>query len=105
MAEVKYGIYPGTVTLYDGTQKTFTASELADAYGLSPGEYEELSEGPSQPQGMDYLEYIHLHPRRDDVYYDVKEEIHDDGQQSTLDEDFDGNKRWIHETRRMTFRD
>lgn len=102
MAEIKYGVYPGTVTLYDGTTKTFTAEELADAYGLSSGEYDELSEG--QLSGKDYMEYIHLKPRRDDYYNDIKDELHDDGQQSTLDEDFDGRRRWIHQTRRMTFR-
>lgn len=104
MASIKYGIYPGTVTLYDGTTKTFTAEELASEYGLSSGEYDVLSEGTDELSGKDYMEYIHLKPRRDDHYTDIKEELHDDGQQSTLDEDFDGRRRWTHQTRRMTFR-
>jgi hypothetical protein len=30
----QYAIYPGSVTLYDGTVRVFTAAELAEAYGL-----------------------------------------------------------------------
>lgn len=99
MAEIKYAVYPGSVTTYGGVDKTFTAAELAAAYGVDGESYLTVNSNTDIPQGESYFEYIHLKPRKDDIYVDIKEVAHDDGQEVTYDEDFDGDRMYIQETR------
>lgn len=81
MGSIKYAVYPGTVTLINGEEKSFTALELAQLYGVQD-DYEEVTQGEAEP----YAEYIHLKPRPDGRYEDMKMKLHDNGQQITWDE-------------------
>lgn len=98
---LKYAVYPGSVTLYDGTVKTFTAAELATLYGVSGELY--LTVSGNWPAGFNELEYIHLKPRADDYYENIKTTAQDDDQVVTMGEDFDGNRQYIQETDRRYF--
>lgn len=96
--QTKYAIYPGTTPLYDESgdyigDATFTAEELAELYGVSDEDYLVVNEGQPEPQGMAYFEYIHLKPRSDGKYINMKAEIED-----VYRPDFDGKKRWTDET-------
>lgn len=93
MPEVKYAIYPGTVTLQDGSTKTWTAIDLAAVYGLADEDYLVVNNPTEIPQGMAYFEYIHLAPRDDDKYIDMKAEVED-----VYRPDFDAKKRYTEET-------
>lgn len=62
---IKYAVYPGSVVLRDGTTATFTASQLAAAYGVST--YLTINTYADIPKGIAYFEYIHLKPRADDT--------------------------------------
>lgn len=83
MGSIKYAVYPGTVTLLDGEVKSFTALELAQLYGVQD-EYTEVTGADIEP----HAEYIHLKPRPDGRYEDMKMKLHDNGQQITWDEGF-----------------
>ena len=39
MAEIKYAVYPGTITTYSGEVVTMDALELATAYGVEAESY------------------------------------------------------------------
>jgi hypothetical protein len=93
MPEVKYAIYPGDVILQDGSTKTWTAIDLAAAYGLAGEDYLVVNNPTEIPQGLAYLEYIHLAPRDDDLYINMKEQIED-----VYRPDFDAKKRYTEET-------
>lgn len=99
---IKYAVYPGTTTLYNGTEVTYTASELAALYQVDDEDYLEVADAASEASLVangTYHEYIHLKVRRDGLYYDAKDAEHtqDDG----LDgEDFDGSRRYTQETKR-----
>lgn len=96
--QTKYAIYPGTTPVYneDGDyigDDTFTAEELADLYGVGDEDYLVINEGEPEPQGMIYFEYIHLKPRSDRKYIDMKTQI-----EAVYRPDFDAKKRWTDET-------
>lgn len=98
LPEVKYAIYPGTTPVYDENgdyigDDTFTAEELAELYGVADEPYLTVNEGESEPQGMTYFEYIHLKPRSDRLYINMKTQI-----EEVYRPDFDGKKRWTDET-------
>lgn len=95
-----YAIYPGSVTLYDGTVKTFTALQLATVYGVQTEPYVTVSDPTQIPQGEAYFNYIHLKPRKDDYYENWKDYAMDDNQVSTLGPDFDGDRQYTEETDR-----
>lgn len=99
MAEILYAVYPGSVTLYSGESATFTALELATLYGVQDEDYLEVATAADEPQGEDYFRYIHLKPRRDNVYQNIKTVAQDDDEDVTMGEDFDGNKQYTQETR------
>jgi len=95
---VKYALYPGTTPVYneDGDyigDDTFTAEQLAELYGVSDEDYLVVNEGDPEPQGMAYFEYIHLKPRSDRVYINMKTEI-----EEVYRPDFDARRRWTNET-------
>lgn len=102
MAEQLYAIYPGSVTLYDGTVKTWSAVQLAAAYGVQDDAYLVVNNTLQIPQGTDYFKYIHLKPRADDLYQDIKYTSEDDGQDVAYRPDFDASKRYIQETNPRT---
>lgn len=94
----KYAIYPGTTPVYnaDGDyigDDTFTDVELATLYGVQDEPYLTINEGEPEPAGMAYFEYIHLKPRSDRKYINMKSQIED-----TYRPDFDATKRWTNET-------
>lgn len=98
LPEVKYAIYPGTTPVYDENgdylgDMSFTAEELATAYGVQDEDYLVVNEGESEPQGMKYFEYIHLKPRSDGKYINMKTQV-----EEIYRPDFDGKKRWTDET-------
>lgn len=95
-----YAIYPGSVTLHDGTVRTFTALELATEYGVQDEPYVTISTPLQVPQGEAYFDYIHLKPRADDYYQDWQEYAMDDGEEVTLGPDFDGDRQYTMETDR-----
>lgn len=97
-ATTKYAVYPGTVTLYNGSEITFTAEELATAYGVEEESYLTVNSSADIPTGLAFFEYIHLKPRADNVYRNIKQTAQDDGEVTTLDRDFDGDKKYTQET-------
>lgn len=97
-ATIKYAVYPGTVTLYNGSTATFDAEELATLYGVQDEDYLTVNNSTQIPAGESYFEYIHLKPRADGVYTSIMAEAQDDGEIITMGEDFDGTKRYIQET-------
>lgn len=99
-ATTKYAVYPGTVTLYNGEEVTVTALELATLYGVQDEDYLTVANVTQIPQGMAHLEYIHLKPRADGVYRDIKATAQDDGEVTTMGEDFDGDRQYTQETDR-----
>lgn len=97
-AIIKYAVYPGSVTLYNGVVETYTALELATAFGVEDEPYLTVANNTQIPQGESYFEYIHLKPRADGVYRDIMQTAQDDGEIITMGEDFDGSKRYTQET-------
>lgn len=98
LPEVKYAIYPGTTPVYDENgdyieDQTFTALELATAYGVQDEPYLTVEEGDSEPQGMAYFEYIHLKPRADGKYINMLNQVED-----VYRPDFDAKKKYTEET-------
>ena len=99
MDDITYAVWPGSVTLYDGTVRTFTALELATAYGVQDEPYLTItneSQLPRDPKKR--LKIIELKPRQDDKYQNYKYVAEDDGQEIAYRPDFDGKKRYIQET-------
>jgi len=96
--EILYAVYPGSVTLYNGTVRTFTALELATAYGVQAESYLTVNTNADIPQGTTYFNYIHLKPRKDNTYQDIKVTAQDDDSNITYGEDFDGSKMYTQET-------
>lgn len=98
MPEQLYAIYPGSVTLYSGVVKTWNADDLAAAYGVQDDNYLVVNNPAEVPVGIDYFDYIHLKPRADDFYQNIKYVSEDDGEDVAYRPDFDATKRWIDET-------
>ena len=98
LPEVKYAIYPGTVATYDENgdyvaDVTWSAVDLATAYGVQGEPYLTIPDGSPEPGGKTYFEYIHLKPRSDGKYIDMLAEVND-----VYRPDFDSSKRWTNET-------
>ncbi len=98
LPEVKYAIYPGTTPVYDENgdyigDQTFTALELATAYGVEEEDYLTVPEAGFEPQGKRYFEYIHLKPRTDGKYINMKTQV-----EEIWRPDFDAKKKWTEET-------
>lgn len=91
-----YAVYPGTVTLRDGSTKSWTAAALAAAYGLTTQPYRTIT--GAFPQDGTEINYIHLKPRPDDTYQSIIYTAEDDGQVESYRPDFDGDKKYIQET-------
>lgn len=97
LGATKFAIYPGSVTLYDGTIRTFTALELATAYGVQDEPYLTVNTPAQVPTDMTY---IHLKPRKDDYYEDWKDYGLFDEEVVTDGPDFDGDRKYTMETDR-----
>jgi hypothetical protein len=94
-----YAVYPGPVTLLDGvTVKIWTAADLASAYGVADEPYLVVNSSLEEPQGLEYFKYLHLKPRSDDFYENIKYVAEDDGQVESWRPDFDSTKKYIQET-------
>ena len=98
MAEIKYAVYPGTITTYGHEVVTMNALELATAYGVQDELYIEVNDGTEIPPQESALEYIHLKMRADNVYRNIKETAQDDDQVITYGKDFDGDRMYTQET-------
>lgn len=96
--EIKYAVYPGTVTIYSGAEIVWTAEDLAEAYGVDGEDYLTVNTNADIPAGETYFEYIHLKPRADNIYRNIKDTAQDDDEAVTWGEDFDGDKTYIQET-------
>lgn len=96
--EIKYAVYPGTITVYTGETVTMDALELATAYGVEGETYLEINSPADIPEGQAYFEYIHLKMRQDNIYRNIKETAQDDDQNITYGQDFDGDKEYTQET-------
>lgn len=99
--DIKYAVYPGTVTTYSGQEITWSAADLAAAYGVQDEDYLVVlpgGAGPVASRHTDYFQYIHLKPRADNVYRNIKDTAQDDDQNITYGEDFDGSKKYTQET-------
>ena len=97
--DILYAVYPGTVTLMSGEDKTWTAIDLAAAYGVDGEDYlivNNISDLPDDPKQI--MRYIHLKPRSDDLYEDIMYVAEDDGQEVAYRPDFDARKKYIQET-------
>lgn len=105
MSEMKYAIYPGTVTLYDGTERTLTGVELATLFGVQDKEYIVIESVEDRPVGLEDLEYIHLTPRQDNLYPNIPLVNHDDGEIIAWERDFDASKEYTMETDPATLKD
>lgn len=96
--EIKYAVYPRTITTYSGEVVTMDALELATAYGVEAESYLEVASVTDIPSDKSYLEYIHLKMREDNVYRNIKETAQDDDQVTTYGRDFDGDRTYTQET-------
>lgn len=101
--ELKYAVYPGTVTMDDGTQVYISASELADYYGLDQSDdYLVVEEGQPSPfvGRTDEAEYVQLIPRSDGRYPDIKTLYNESGEEY-WDADFDARRggKWAQKPR------
>lgn len=67
-----YVVHPGNVTLNNGTTVFIDAGTLASYYGLSFGEYD-----VSTPESSDKAQHVHLYPRADGKYQNIKTEVGD----------------------------
>lgn len=98
-----YAVYPGSVTLRDGSVRTFTALQLATAYGVQAKPYRVIT--GAFPQDGTEINYIHLKPRPDDTYQDITFTAEDDGQVESYRRDFDGDRKYIQETDPQSLKD
>lgn len=67
-----YVVHPGNVTLLNGTTVFIDAGTLASLYGLVFGEYD-----IDTPVQTDIGQHIHLYPRADAKYKNIKTEVGD----------------------------
>ena len=73
-----YVVYPGNgLTAPGGILTYIDAASLAALYGLSPGEYD-VGQLPANGSPMDFT-HIHLVPRPDGLYRNIKTELGDNG--------------------------
>ncbi len=96
---ILYAVWPGTVVLHDGSERTFNAAELAAAYGITGEPYLTATSEldlPRDPEAR--LRYIELKPRGDDTYPDMKYNLEDDDTDVAYRPDFDTTHKYIGET-------
>mgnify|MGYP006921736784 CR=1 FL=1 len=99
MAEQLYAVQPGSVTLYDGTVRTFTALELATAYGVQDEPYLTVNSDLDLPRNpLERMRYVLLIPRQDNKYENIMYTAEDDGEDVAYRPDFDDTKQYIQET-------
>lgn len=99
MSELLYAVQPGSVTLRDGTVQTFTASQLATAYGIQAEPYLVVNTDADLPKDpFQRMKYLVLVPRADGQYQDIKYDAEDDGQDVAYRPDFDASKQYIDST-------
>lgn len=67
-----YVVHPGDVTLKDGSTVFVDAGTLATYYGLVFGEYD-----TNTAESTDIGQHIHLYPRPDGKYKNIKTEVGD----------------------------
>ena len=102
--DILYAVYPGTIEIrdYDGNSlgmKTWTAEALAAAYGVQDEPYLVVNSELDLPDDpLQQMRYIHLVPRADDIYENIKYTAEDDGQEVAYRPDFDARKKYIQET-------
>ncbi|HET8708940.1 MAG TPA: hypothetical protein VFL85_01525 [Candidatus Saccharimonadales bacterium] len=73
-----YVVHPGSVTLDTGETIELDAGTLASNYGLSDGEYYVDTPVQETSQG-DNIIHIHLYPRPDNKYQNIKTLLGDNG--------------------------
>jgi hypothetical protein len=74
--------------------KPLPMSSLPQLYGVARlNPTLTVNEGDSEPQGMAYFEYIHLKPRSDRKYFNMKTMVED-----VYRPDFDAKKKYTEET-------
>lgn len=101
MSELLYAVQPGTVTLYDGSTKTWTAVDLATAYGVQDEPYLTVNSDLDLPRDpAQRMKYLVLVPRADDKYQNIMYTAEDDGEDIAYRPDFDGDKPYLQETPR-----
>jgi hypothetical protein len=69
---IYYVVHPGSVTLQNGTTVFIDAGTLASLYGLVFGEY-----ATGIVESQDNGQHIHLYPRADSKYRNIKTEVGD----------------------------
>lgn len=87
-----YVVHPGTVTLLNGQTETVDAGTLAARYGLSPGEYDINLPQQETSQDGSFI-HIHLHPRTDGKYRNIKTLLGDNGTDIHYDKPVGWRKR------------
>lgn len=90
---IKYCIHPGSVYNRDGQLQTFTYEELIVLYGVDG---DECINASLVPQSQ-YMRYIHLKPREDEMYTNMSEKV-DLGDEIKWGPDFDPKKKFTMET-------
>lgn len=99
MSEQLYAVQPGSVTLYDGTVRTFTALELATAYGVQDEPYLTVNSDLDLPRNpIERMRYVLLTPRQDNKYENIMYTAEDDGEDVAYRPDFDDTKQYVQET-------
>lgn len=73
-----YVVHPGSVTLLSGETVSIDAGTLASYYGLSVDEYTVGSSVQETSQDGDII-HIHLYPRTDAKYSNIKTRLGDNG--------------------------
>lgn len=104
-SELLYAVWPGSVDLVDqdgiptGETRTFTALELATAYGVEDTDYLVVNSELDLPRDpMQRMLYIELKPRPDNYYENIRYTAEDDNEDVAYRPDFDASKKWIDET-------
>ena len=71
----QFAVYFGSVRLHNGMIETYSASEVADFYGVGDEDYLAVDMAAPLPfeNGPDYMSYIHLKPLADGRYYNAIE--------------------------------
>lgn len=81
-----YTIHPGYVTLLNAITPIYIdAGTLAANYGLSPGEYNTSTTSEQETSQDGNIIHVHLHPREDGKYRNIKTLYGDNGTDSHLD--------------------
>jgi hypothetical protein len=89
-----YVIHPGYVTLLNTSTPIYIdAGTLAANYGLSPGEYTVSTTSEQEISEDGQIIHVHLHPREDGKYRNIKVLYGDNGTDSHIDKMVGWRKR------------